>query len=313
MWQWAMCGVACVAMIGCSKKDDVPNKPSAKEPFKIPLSIIADNYPVAYFTERVAGRDLAQVTLPVKPGRDPAYWRPSAEDVAALQKADLVVINGAGYAKWYDTVSLDESKVVDTSRGFKDKFITIKDAVVHSHGPEGEHSHEGLASNVWLDPDLAVLQAQAIASALKERLPSKSDQIDNNLAALEKDLKDFGVRLKDLSSKKSEPLLASHPVYDYLARFGGWKLESVHWEPDEVPDEKGWQELDELLKKHPAKWMIWEGQPVDETVQKLNARGINSVVFNVCPSKPATGDFLSVMNENLENLKRVFVYEADGG
>lgn len=313
MRRWVTFSIASLILLGCAKdKESGPPMGRDQEPVRLPLVIYADNYPVAYFTERVAG-NLAQVTLPVKQGRDPAYWRPSAEDVADLQKADLVVMNGAGYAKWYDTVSLDETKVVDTSKRFQDKFITIQDAVVHSHGPEGEHSHEGLASNVWLDPDLAILQAQAIAAALRDRVPSKKDEIDRNLARLEEDLTSLGARLKELSSKKDEPLLASHPVYDYLARFCGWKLQSVHWEPDDVPNDKGWQELDELLLTHPARWMIWEGQPVDETVQKLNARGINSVVFDVSPNRPDAGDYLSIMNENLKNIQRVFEYEPDGG
>jgi len=40
-----------------------------------------------------------------------------------------------------------------------------RDAVepgAHTHGPEGEHAHENLASTTWLDPILAVEQARAI-------------------------------------------------------------------------------------------------------------------------------------------------------
>lgn len=302
--------VILVAMVaGCAKNEPAPTPSLPK--VNLPLTIFADNYPMQYFTERIAG-DLARVTLPVKPGRDPAYWRPNDEDVARLQAADLVVINGAGYAKWYDTISLPNEKLVDTSRGFQDRFITIKDAVVHSHGPEGEHSHEGLAPNTWLDPDLAILQARAVAKALRVKVPDRVETIDANLASLEADLKSFGERLKTLTAKRHEPLLASHPVYDYLARFCGWDLQSVHWEPDEMPAEEGWKELEALLTKHPARWMIWEGQPIETNSQRLHGMGINSVVFDCLPNRPATGDYLSVMNDNLKQLEKIYDYEPDG-
>jgi len=39
----------------------------------------------------------------------------------------------------------------DTSAGFADEIIVIEDGQTHSHGPEGEHSHNVTASVTWLD------------------------------------------------------------------------------------------------------------------------------------------------------------------
>ena len=41
----------------------------------------------------------AAVTLPMPNDIDPAFWSPKAADVLALQKADLILLNGANYAK----------------------------------------------------------------------------------------------------------------------------------------------------------------------------------------------------------------------
>jgi zinc transport system substrate-binding protein len=302
--------LAAAALAGCAK--DAPAPPEAERAAKKPpLTIYADNYPMQYFTERIAG-ERAHVILPVAPNRDPAYWKPKDEDVARMQSADLVVLTGAGYAKWYDKVTLPTDKTVDTARAFQDRYITIPDAVVHSHGPEGEHSHAGLAANSWTDPELAILHARAIAQALREKRPEDAEAFDANLAALEADLKALGEELRALAAQRNEPLLASHPVYDYLARYCGWNLKSVHWEPDENPSEEEWKGLEKLLETHAARWMIWEAPPLEEIAQRLHGLGVNSVVFDCCPNRPASGDYLSVMAGNLQELRKIYEYEPDG-
>jgi zinc transport system substrate-binding protein len=71
-----------------------------------------------------------------------------------------------------------------------------------------------------------------------------------------------------------------------------------------MPDEAMWKEFRELLKKHPAESLIWEGKPDLSIAQKLKDLGVASVVVDPCGNAPDTGDFLSVMRENLETLRR---------
>jgi zinc transport system substrate-binding protein len=77
------------------------------------LRVYTVNYPLAYFAERIAG-DLATVIFPAPPNVDPAFWMPNAETIAAYQTADLILLNGADYAKWTAKVSLPRSRLVDT-------------------------------------------------------------------------------------------------------------------------------------------------------------------------------------------------------
>ena len=86
--------------------------------------------------------------------------------MAALQAADLVLLNGAGYEGWLNFVSLREERLVNTTAGLADRLLLLEEAVVHQHGPEGEHSHAGNAFTTWLDPTLAAVQALAIERAL---------------------------------------------------------------------------------------------------------------------------------------------------
>ena len=136
-----------------------------KSPAAGPFTIYVVNYPLQYFAERIGG-DQVKVVFPVPADVDPAYWHPNLADISAYQKADLILLNGAGYAKWVNKVSLPRSKMVNTSRQFKDRYITTKEVMTHSHGTEGEHAHESLAFTTWLDLELAARQAKAIASAM---------------------------------------------------------------------------------------------------------------------------------------------------
>jgi zinc transport system substrate-binding protein len=78
------------------------------------------------------------------------------------------------------------------------------------------------------------------------------------------------------------------------------------WEPDEVPDEAAWSGLGYLLREHPAQWMIWEGEPNTESVQRLRNLGVESRVFDPAGNRPQDGDFLDVMQQNVKNLQQVF-------
>jgi zinc transport system substrate-binding protein len=109
-----------------------------------------------------------------------------------------------------------------------------------------------------------------------------------------------------VSRNPEQPLVVSHPVYQYLTRRHGLNVKSVHWEPDEVPNNDMWKELTEILASHPAKWMIWEGPPLPGTVQKLERLGVKSTVFDPCGNVPKQGDYLSVMRQNASNLALAF-------
>jgi len=270
------------------------------------LTVYTVNYPLAYFAERLAG-DLAEVRFPAPPDVDPAFWEPGADVVAAYQRADLILLNGAGYAKWVDRVSLPRSRLVDTSRAFADKYIEAPSAVTHAHGPGGEHAHGGRAFTTWLDLAQATQQAEAVAQALIRKRPEAKDRITRALAALKGDLLALDARIAETAaSGRNRPLLASHPVYQYLARRYGLDLRSVLWEPETVPNRQQWAELERILSEHRAKWMLWEGEPARDSVERLRALGVQSVVFDPCANRPATGDFLSVMRNNAGNLQQVF-------
>ena len=268
-----------------------------------PLTVYTTNYPLQYFGERIIG-SYGSVKFVLPRDRDPAFWNPDPETIRKLQRADLILINGAGYEKWLTRVSLPMSKIVNTSADFKDQYVAEEHAVTHSHGPTGEHSHHGTAFTTWLNFELAALQAKTIARALVKKLPSQKAELEQNRAALERDLMDLHHAMEELGKTVGDkPLLASHPVYQYLRSGYRLNLLSLHWEPNTMPSEGEWKALTVALKKHPARIILWEGEPLPQSKSRLEQMGIQSITFSPLGNVPKTGDFLSLMQRNMKGFQ----------
>ena len=293
-----------VVAAGCSPRAESP--PAERPETDRRPAVYAVNYPLAYFAERVGGEHI-EVVFPAPADIDPAFWRPGVETIGKYQRADLILLNGAGYAKWVEAALLPDSKLIVTSSGFAEEFLRIESSVTHTHGPGGEHAHGDIAFTTWLDPRLAIRQAKAISDALASRWPEHRESFERKLEALEGDLLELDVMLAaTTSSRPGTPLVFSHPVYQYLAHRYDLNGRSVHWEPDAAPSAQQWQELEQLRIEHPAAWMVWEGDPLPATVAKLEELGLGSVVFDPCGNRPREGDFLGVMRGNIERLESVF-------
>ncbi len=300
-WHWL--AVLSVLLTGCAGEREAA--PTTRSEVTRQGLVLASNYPLAYFAERI-GAPIIEVRLPVPAGVDPAFWKPGPEDVLAMQQADLIVLNGASYESWLPKVSLPTARLVDTTAALAGRLIVEGEATTHSHGPEGEHAHAETAFTTWLDLNMAAEQAKAIADALSARRPEHAGHFATRQARLAQELQTLDAEMKRIiTSAPSEPVVFSHPVYQYFARRYGIEGKSVHWEPHEMPSEVGWQELTTLLETHPARWMIWEGEPLPEITAKLAALGIESIVVDPCASPPSDGDFISVMQANLKTLEKV--------
>ena len=260
------------------------------------------NYPLGYFTKRIAG-DRVEIVFPIPRQEDPAFWKPDAKGIGQYQQADLILLNGADYEKWRLTSVLPLARQIDTSAAFAESFLTNGEVITHSHGTEGLHSHGLIDFNTWLDPKQAVLQARAIHDELVRRWPAAKKDFDANLQSLAQDLDELDTEFKRASAPLgNKPLLASHPVYHYPARRYGWNLQNVHWEPDEMPSEAEWLAFEKLHQQHPGAIMIWEREPLVAVAGRLRQMRITPIVFETCASQPAQGDYLTAMKANARRL-----------
>ena len=123
-------------LVACSQdREAIDQSPELSLP-----SVFTVNYPLAWMAESLAG-SIVEVHFPAPHDVDPAFWEPDVDTVIRYQGADLVLLNGANYARWIPKVSLPGRTLRDTSVGYGDRLIRVDAGPVHSHGPAGAHSH----------------------------------------------------------------------------------------------------------------------------------------------------------------------------
>ncbi|MCM3172200.1 zinc ABC transporter substrate-binding protein [Paenibacillus sp. MER 99-2] len=119
------------------------------------LNVQVSFYPMYEFTKNVAG-DLADVHTLVPAGMEPHDWEPTPQDMASIEKADVLVYNGAGMESWIDQVkdslSNDNLIQVEASKGINlleggehDHSDSEAEDHDHDHASEGtteEHDHD---------------------------------------------------------------------------------------------------------------------------------------------------------------------------
>ncbi len=314
-----------IAAIGCEGQPNDQSQSAKPKQFSKQLSkrVVAVNYALQYLAQRIAGDEI-NVELPFSDSVDPGQWRPDRQSILKLQSADRVVANGTGatYAKWLATVSVPESKMINAAtKGMSLRdYIQIHDIVlVHTHGPEGEHSHPTMVAETWLDPTIALKQATFISKELSKVYPKLSATFEANLDELATDLQPLVDRLDDLKSKSESlaPIVSNSPKLKFLTRAAGVTDHHLTWQ--ELPSKE--QAQSDLAKKIKAlssagsapQVMLWASQFSEEKAKKqlaksgidnlAKANNLKIVNMNTIEVRPESGDFLTVLTANIDELE----------
>lgn len=299
MIRFLMVSLLAFVLVGCGPDSD-PNGGSSGQGEKPNVYVV--NYPLAYFAERIAGEQV-DVVYPVPSAADPATWEPDAEMIGRFQQADLILLNGADFAKWTLRSTLPPSRMALTTRDFQDDLIEVPDAVTHSHGDEGEHSHAELATKTWLDPQLAIAQAAVIREEIENLISASPEDFDAAFDTLVTELRDLDEKLKSAFGSGSAQWIASRSDFAYLGSRYELDLKFATWLNDESPPEKKWSELKTSLKENATALALFEAEPNEEIRKKLQELGVGVVVLETAAHRPETGDYFGVMLENLDRLK----------
>lgn len=297
-----------IGMAACNGGTPADTNADDPTPRQGKLSVYTSCFPVDWLTRQIAGEH-ADVTLILPAGEDPPDWTPPVEVVSAMQKADLVLINGATFEGWVATTTLPHNKLIDTTAHQKAELIVIEDDGTHSHGKEGEHTHKGTDPHTWSDPKLALAQAAAIRDALATADPTHADAYQANHDALTTRLEGLDAAYRAaLSQYDGEVMATSHPAFNYLARQYGLDLRNFGFEPDAQPDDDELARLKETVSAEGITRMLWEAQPTPEVQATFDELGLNSLFIDPL-EQPAEGggyDYLAQANDNVAVLRTLF-------
>lgn len=175
----ALAAVTGISLVGCAAFDDGGSEASGGSA----ISVVASTTQVADFTREVVGDTGVTVTQIVQPNQSAHDIELDASQVAAIDSADAVIVNGVDL----DHVVSDAApadKVIDTSTG-----VTLRTAAEDEHeheegeAEEEEHDHGEYDPHIWTDPANAEIQVRNIAEGLAAIDEANADTYEANADA----------------------------------------------------------------------------------------------------------------------------------
>ena len=262
------------------------------------------------FTQTI-GNEIIDVSLLVPMGVDPHDWEPTIRDTERLQRANMIIINGIGYEHWID--SLDTSGyqgiIVDTSNGIfidDEKHDDEKhDDEKHDDEKHDDEKHENLDPHIWLNPVYAQLQVKNIVNALSNSNPENKKYYQSNaeIYITELDLLDSKIR-NDLSSCRTD-FITFHNAFSYFSKEYGLTQHTIISSNDSHGEvtPKTLENIISLAKELNIKVIFAEESTSIKTSQVI-ADEIGGKVLVLSPLEiTSTSNYISKMNQNLENLQ----------
>lgn len=277
------------------------------------LKIYTSFYPMYFLASEIAGDKAAVITL-VPAGAEPHEWEPTPKTVIELSKADMLIYNGAGMETWIDkimpNIDKDRTKIVDASEGIE---------LLKSGGHEEEeglqeedHGHGIYDPHIWVSPMRAMQQAQTIYNALLEIDPANSEYYGKNKIELDSKLTRLDGDIRDASKAfKSNVIVVSHEAFGYFANDYGFTQIAIRGvNPQEEPSPSKMAELVKLCREKNVKYIFFEKLTSPKLSETLAREvGAGTLVLNdaagLSEEDIKSGkDYITVMYENLENLKK---------
>lgn len=275
------------------------------------LRVLTSFYPMYDFACKIGG-DCIDVTNMVPSGTEPHDWEPSTNDLKNLEKADVFIYNGADMEPWADDLLVSRSdtlRVVEASENVE--LRTTDGEHEHAHEHEGaDHHHGDFDPHVWLDPENAKIEMEAIRDALCAADPENSTVFQSNYEkyAAELDALDAEFREK-LSSLPNRTIVVAHEAFGYLCdAYGLTQVGIEGLSPDSEPDPGRMAEVIDFVRDHSISTIFFE-ELVSPKVAEAIASETGAQAKMLSPLEglsdeqaAAGADYFSVMHDNLAAL-----------
>lgn len=265
------------------------------------VSVVTSFYPLYFFASEIGG-DRADVINLTPAGAEPHDYEPTPQDVARIESATLLVLNGGGLEAWYDSVKpsieSDTTTVVYASEGLMTRRIV-------------EEGEDIVDPHVWLSPVLAEQMVDKIAEGYAHVDPANAEYYAGNAAALKAKLGLLDTEYRQaLASCASRDIITSHAAFGYLGATYGLKQVPISGvSPEEEPSPRQLADVADFAKKNGVKYIFFESR-VSPKLSQTIATEVGAKTLVLDPIEGLSDDdlaagknYLSVMQSNLANLK----------
>ena len=247
--------------------------------------------------------DDAEVRVLVQAGRSPHGFEPTPSDIAAVGRADLVVLVGMGI----------ESSLPPSVRSGERVLVMAEALGLDEGGPEAhaDHDHEHAEGDadphLWLDPVLVEAFLPTLAERVGEALrragsgaPAEGSLHDAPAAQLERVRAIDREYREQLAPSAGAAIITHHAAWSRLAGRYGFQIVGVIQQAEELEPSPG--HLAEVIaagREHRVAAVFTESQ-LDARLAHRVAEQIDAPVGTLDPL--GHGDWEAMMRENLETL-----------
>ena len=199
---------------GCGSDDEVDGGADRDRP-----SIVVTTNILGDVVGEVVG-ELADVEVVMPLGADPHDFAPSAKQAEAMENADLLVVNGAGFEEGMDGVI---DSVVDGGT----TLYAFADSIDLLEGAAPDHDHGAFDPHLWTDPARMVDGVRGLGAELAAVEGIDSEAFDAQLNAYIGRLEALDAEIE--TALRAVPaddrvLVTNHEVFRYFADRYGFEI-----------------------------------------------------------------------------------------
>lgn len=293
--------LACAAVMpGCGHGGDVlPREPG-------PVRVVASIPPLGGLVEPLLPEGAADgVRVLVPPGRSPHGYEPTPSDLAAVGRADLVVLVGMGIESGLPRSVREGPRVL--TMGAALDLAAAEDTHDHGHDHGHAHDHSGPDPHLWLDPALVESFLPVLAEGVTQGL-ERSGADEATILGVPERLEELLAQVRAVDTDYRERLapfagavvITQHAAWSRLAeRYGIVIASEIQAAEDAEPSSGHLAELVRVAKERGVAAVLTEPQ-LNRAVAERVAGQIGVPVGVLDPI--GSGDWVEMMQSNLEAL-----------
>lgn len=194
IWKIAAAAAACCMALGAAgcgwaSVDDSSSPSASTSADAGPITVVASLNQWGSVAEQIGGDDVSVTSILGSASVDAHDFEPTTADVAKLEKADVVLVNGAGYDSW-----------ADKALGSGATRISVAETV---GAMEGDNPH------LWFSKDARNAVAKELCDTFSKLRSDRKDAFEANYASWSKGESALEETMKEFS--------AAHPGLRYAA------------------------------------------------------------------------------------------------
>ena len=285
------------------------------------LNIVTSFYPLYISTINIT-KDIPNVTVTNMTKSQTGClhdYQLTPQDLKTLEKADILVVNGAGMESFLDDIisQYPNLQIVDATKGLSllEDDTHSHDDHDHDHDTEDEHSEDDghdheYNAHVWVSVTGNIEEVKNISSQLEDLNPENKEAYESNTNTYVSKLENLKNEMHaELDSLTNRDIITFHEAFPYFAKEFNLNIAGVIViEPDSEPSAKEIEEIINTIKSKNIKALFTEPQYSSKIAETI-ATETGATVYELDPivtgdSTPdAYDDYINKMKENLNVLK----------